>query len=74
MLKNWTAYNRALDTFIDNINDTVLPDGTIVPQKQAVSQVVKQKVDLYSERKKKVTKTEAARSKIADDRAAKKGN
>ena len=74
VLKNWTAYNRALDTFIDNINDTVLPDGTVVPQKQAVSQVVKQKVDLYSERKKKVTKTEAARSKIADDRAAKKGN
>ena len=74
VLKNWTAYNRVLDSFIDNINDTVLPDGTVVPEKQAVSQVVKQKVDLYSERKKKVTKTEAARSKIADDRAAKKGN
>jgi len=74
VLKNWTAYNRVLDQFIDNINDTILPDGTVVPEKQAVSQVVKQKVDLYSERKKKTTKAEAARSKIADDRAAKKGN
>lgn len=74
VLKNWTAYNRVLDTFIDGIKDTILPDGTVVPEKQPLSQIVKQKVDLYSERKKKVTKTEAARSKIADDRAAKKGN
>lgn len=74
VLKNWTAYNRVLDTFIDNINDTVLPDGTVVPEKQAVSQVVKQKVDLYAERKKKVTEDEAARSKIANDRAKKKPN
>ncbi len=74
VLKNWTAYNRVLDTFIDNNKDTVLSDGTIIPEKQAVSQVVKQKVDLYADRKKKVTAAETARSKIADDRAAKKGN
>ena len=74
VLKSWTAYNRVLDTFIDNNKDTVLSDGTIVPEKQAVSEVVKQKVDLYADRKKKVTAAEAARSKIADDRAAKKGN
>jgi hypothetical protein len=73
VLKNWTAYNRALDTFIDNINDTVLPDGTVVPEKQPLSQIVKQKVDLYSERKKKTTEAEAIRSKIANDRAAKRG-
>jgi hypothetical protein len=74
VLKAWTAYNRVLDTFIDNNNDTVLSDGTIVPEKQAVSQVVKQKVDLYSERKKKVTENEKIRSAAADKRAAKKPN
>ena len=74
VLKNWTAYNRVLDTFIDNNRDTIMSDGTIVPEKTAVSEVVKQKVDLYAGRKKKVTAAETARSKIADDRAAKKGN
>jgi hypothetical protein len=74
VLKSWTAYNRVLDTFIDNNVDTVLSNGTIVPQKQAVSEIVRQKVDLYADRKKAVTAAEAARSKIADDRAAKKGN
>ncbi len=74
VLKNWTAYNRVLDTFIDNINDTTLSDGTVVPEKQAISQVVKQKVDLYADRKKKVTDNEAARSAIADKRAANKPN
>ena len=73
VLKVWTAYNRVLDTFIDNIKDTTLADGTVVPEKQAISQVVKQKVDLYADRKKKVLENEAARSKIADDRAAKRG-
>ena len=74
VLKNWTAYNRVLDTFIDNINDTVLDDGTVIPEKQAVSQVVKQKVDLYAQRKVDTTAKEKARSKIADDRAKKKPN
>jgi len=74
VLKSWTAYNRVLDTFIDNNVDTILSNGTIVPQKQAVSEIVRQKVDLYADRKKAVTAAEAARSKIADDRAAKKGN
>lgn len=74
ILKHWTAYNRVLDTFIDNNNDTILANGTVVPEKQSVSEIVKQKVDLYADRKVAVTKTEAIRSKIADDRAAKKGN
>lgn len=73
VLKNWTAYNRVLDTFIDNIRDTILPDGSVVSEKQPISKVVTQKVDLYAERKKKVLEDEAARSKIADDRAAKRG-
>lgn len=74
VLKSWTAYNRVLDTFIDNINDTVLPDGTVIPEKQAISTVVKQKVDLYAQRKIDTTAKEAARSKIADNRAKKKPN
>ena len=74
VLKSWTAYNRILDSFINSTADTVLSDGTIVPEKTAVSEVLRQKVDLYADRKKVVTAAEAARSKIADDRAAKKGN
>ena len=74
VLKNWTAYNRVLDTFIDNNKDTILSDGTIIPEKQALSEIVKQKVDLYADRKKKVTAAETARQAIADARAAKKGN
>ena len=70
VLKNWTAYNRVLDTFIDNTNCTVLPDGTVEPEKQAVSQVLKQRVDLYANRRKKVLADEATRSAIADKQAA----
>jgi hypothetical protein len=74
VLKNWTAYNRVLDSFIDNNVDTVLSDGTIIPEKQALSQIVKQKVDLYAERKTQTTASEAARSAIADQRASLSGN
>lgn len=74
VLKIWTAYNRVLDTFIDNNLDTVMSDGTIVPQKQAISQVIAQKVDLYAERKTKVLADEVVRQGIADQRAALKGN
>jgi len=74
VLKVWTAYNRVLDGFIDNNKDTVLSDGTVVPEKQAISQVIKQKVDLYAERKTNVTAAEAVRSTIADERAKTKPN
>jgi hypothetical protein len=71
ILKNWTAYNKVLDTFIDNIHCTCLPDGSVVPQKQAVSSVMKQKVDLYSERRQQTLNNEATRSAIADQNATK---
>ena len=74
VLKVWTSYNRILDEFIDNNVDTVMSDGTVVPQKQAISQVIKQKVDLYAERKTSVTAAEAVRSGIADERAKTKPN
>ena len=73
VLRKWTAENRELDKFIYNINDTVLPDGTVVSEKQPLSQVLKQKVDLYAERKKQITDKETARQKIADERAARRG-
>jgi hypothetical protein len=74
VLKVWTAYNRVLDTFIGNNKDTILSDGTVIPEKQAISQVVRQKVDLYSERKTKVLSDETDRKAIADERAALRGN
>ena len=73
VLRKWTAENRELDKFIYNINDTVLPDGSVVSEKQPLSQVLKQKVDLYAERKKQITDKETARQKIADERAARRG-
>ena len=69
VLKNWTATNRILDTFIDNNNQTVLADGTVMPEKQAVSQVLKQRVDLYADRRKSVAANEATRSDIANKAA-----
>ena len=74
LLKHWTAYNKVLDTFIDSTSDTTLPNGDVVPEKQSISQVIRQKVDLYAERKTNVTAAEAARAKIADDRAKLKPN
>lgn len=74
VLKHWTAYNRVLDSFIDNNKDTILSDGTIIPEKQAISQVVKQKVDLYAERKTRVTSAESTRAAIAETRAKTKPN
>jgi hypothetical protein len=73
VLKVWTSYNRVMDTFIDNINDTTLPDGTVVSEKQPLSKVLTQKVDLYAERKKQTTESEIERSKIANERAARRG-
>lgn len=73
ILKHWTAYNRVLDGFIDGVADTVLQDGTIVSEKQPLSQVLRQKVDLYAERKTAITSAETERSKIADDRAKTRG-
>lgn len=73
VLKSWTAYNTVLDGFLDGVADTVLPDGTVVSEKQPLSSILKQKVDLYADRKTKASENEAIRSKIANDRAAKRG-
>jgi len=44
----WTAYNRILDTFIDNVDTDVLQDGSTIKQKQALSKVVKAKANLHN--------------------------
>ena len=71
VLKSWTATNRILDQFINNNNVTILADGTSMPEKQAVSQVMKQRVDLYAERRASVSANEEKRSAIADTNAQK---
>jgi hypothetical protein len=69
LMRTWTAYNKVLDTFIDNNNDTILPDGTVIPEKQAVSKVIPLQVDLYAEAKKTTKTKRVAHDKIADCRA-----
>ena len=54
--KIWTAYNKRLDTFIDNINKTKYDDGSEINEKQALSKVLKSKVDLNKEHKDKIKK------------------
>jgi hypothetical protein len=46
----WTAYDRILDTFIDNRETDVMTDGTVVKQKQALSKVVKAKVNAHKDK------------------------
>ena len=70
LLRYWTAYNKVLDTFIDNNKQTVMPNGDTFPEKQALSKVVPMKVDLYAESKKRVTKEKAAHDKVANKNAA----
>lgn len=73
LLKTWTAYNRVLDTFIDNINDTKQPDGTVVSEKQPLDIALKQKVDLYASRKQSVSAAENQRKEISDQRSRTRG-
>jgi hypothetical protein len=63
--KVWTAYNRRLDTYIDNINETVLDDGTTVREKQSISEVIPQREDLNAEKKQEIKDNEEKRSRIA---------
>lgn len=44
--KIWTAYNRRLDTYIDNINITAFDDGTTSREKISLSNAIPQKEDL----------------------------
>ena len=74
ILKHWTAYNRVLDTFIDNNRDTILADGSVIPEKTSGTELVKQRVDLYAQRKVAVTSAEATRARIAEERAKLKPN
>jgi hypothetical protein len=70
ILRYWVGYNLVLDSFINNNKQTILPDGTSVPEKQAVSQVLKQKVDLYANRRTQTLDKQAKHATIADQQAA----
>lgn len=70
LLRTWTAYNKVLDSYIQNNNVTVMPNGETFAEKQPISTVVQQKVDLYAEAKKKVTKEKAEQTKVANKRAS----
>lgn len=39
----WTAANRVLDSFLENVDQVVNPDNTVVPSRQALSQAIKPK-------------------------------
>ena len=45
--KAWTAYNKVLDTFIDNNEQDTMSDGSIQYTKKALSQTVKPKINLH---------------------------
>lgn len=49
--KTWTAYNKRLDTYIDNNNITTFADGTSQPQKTSTSTVAKSQIDLDADKK-----------------------
>lgn len=47
MRYKWTAYNRKLDTFIDNTSTDTHTDGSVKKQKTALSKVLKPKVNAH---------------------------
>jgi len=69
LMRYWTAYNKVLDTFIDNNRLSAFPDGTVIPEKTAISKVIPQRVDLYAEAKKRVSAERKAHNEIANKRA-----
>lgn len=48
--KVWTAYNKVLDTFIDNTDSDTMTDGTVQKTKKAISKVVLPKVNLHQDK------------------------
>jgi len=52
--KVWTAYNKRLDTYIDNNEITSFNDGTSTPQKTSTKLAGQSKVDLNADKKAEV--------------------
>lgn len=63
--KIWTAYNRRLDTFIDNIEETTFDDGSTVREKQSLSKILDPKEDLNTDNKENLKEQEEKRSRKA---------
>ena len=54
----WTAYNRILDTFIDNKDTDVMTDGTTAKQRKALSKSVKPKINYHTDKQDSIKKGE----------------
>lgn len=54
--KEWTAYNKILDTFIDNVSTDVMTDGSTQETKKALSKVVKPKINLHQAKEDEINK------------------
>ena len=52
--KVWTAYNKRLDTYINNNNITSFDDGTTVTEKTAVSNASESRDDLNADKKESI--------------------
>lgn len=63
--KIWTAYNRRLDTYIDNINTHTSESGEFFREKQALSKVMSAKVDLNAENKELIKENQEKHRNIA---------
>lgn len=49
--KLWTAYNRRLDTYIDNDNLTIFNDGEIIPERTSLHDVLRDREGLNEDKK-----------------------
>ena len=54
MRRKWTACNTVLDGFIDNKDTSTLEDGTVIKQKQALSKVIKPKVNHHVDKQNEI--------------------
>ena len=52
--KIWTAYNKRLDTYINNNQITSFDDGVTVPEKTSTSSVAESRTDLDADKKQEV--------------------
>ena len=67
--KTWTAYNKVLDGFIDNTNETTLEDGSKINEKQALSKILSPKVDEHADKKAQLKAEKEENDKKAQDDA-----
>lgn len=65
--KIWRPENQRLETYINNTTESTLDDGTVIRQKQPLSDTIPAKEDLQADFKDQIKRNEAARQKVAKD-------